>query len=82
MQLVINSSLSYRGALEVVCVPKGSQWSLTLSDVPNPRAPTRVGPGGPHVFNQADGSWGGHKPGQDTQPPAPPLLLSREMAKV
>jgi hypothetical protein len=56
--LIQNHSLAYRGALEVVCVPKGSEWSLTLSDVPNPRAPTRIGPGGPHVFNQADGSWG------------------------
>ena len=43
MHLVINSSISYRGALEVVCVPRGSTWSLTLSDVPNVRAPEPVG---------------------------------------
>ncbi len=35
--LIGNHDLGYRGALVVVAVPKGSQWSLTLSDVPSPR---------------------------------------------
>jgi hypothetical protein len=35
--MLINGSLGYRGDLIVVACPKGSQWSLTLSDVPNPR---------------------------------------------
>jgi hypothetical protein len=36
-QIVINRSESYRGGLIVVAVPRGSQWPLTLSDIPNPR---------------------------------------------
>jgi hypothetical protein len=40
--MVVNGSISYRGALMVVGAPKGSQWSLTLSDVPNPRTPTSI----------------------------------------
>jgi hypothetical protein len=35
--LVGNQSLSYRGDLRVVCVPRGAVFSLTLSDVPNLR---------------------------------------------
>jgi hypothetical protein len=31
--------MPYRGGLIVVAVPKNSQWTLTLSDVPNPRVP-------------------------------------------
>jgi hypothetical protein len=34
-----NASIGYTGDLEVQCMPKGSTWSLTLSDVPNVRAP-------------------------------------------
>jgi hypothetical protein len=33
----------YRREVTVVAVPRGSQWTLTLSDVPNPRAPIPVG---------------------------------------
>jgi hypothetical protein len=29
---------TYSGDLVVVAVPKGSVWSLTLSDLPNPRS--------------------------------------------
>jgi hypothetical protein len=39
----------YRLEVTVVSVPHGSQWTLTLSDVPNPRAPIPVGSVGvPH----------------------------------
>jgi hypothetical protein len=31
---VVNQSLRYRGQLIVQCVPRGSIWSLTLSDIP------------------------------------------------
>jgi hypothetical protein len=34
-----DASIDYAGDLEIVCVPKGSTWTITLSDVPNPRAP-------------------------------------------
>jgi hypothetical protein len=34
---VLNNSLPFRGQLVVVAVPRGSTWSLTLSDVPNVR---------------------------------------------
>jgi len=27
------------GNLEIVCVPKGSMWAITISDVANPRVP-------------------------------------------
>ena len=33
----------YRREVTVVEVPRGSQWTLTLSDVPNPCAPIPVG---------------------------------------
>ena len=33
------ASIAFRGALKVVCVPKGSTWSVTLSDVPVDRPP-------------------------------------------
>jgi hypothetical protein len=29
-----NASVGYRGNLTIVCVPKGSVWEITLSDVP------------------------------------------------
>ncbi len=35
---LVNSSIAYRGQLTVVAVPRGSQWTLTLSDQPNVRA--------------------------------------------
>ena len=33
----------YRREVTVVAVPRGSHWTLTLSDVPNLRAPIPVG---------------------------------------
>ena len=33
-----NASVPYKGKLLVESVPRGSQWSLRLSDQPNPRA--------------------------------------------
>ena len=54
--ILVDGNLSNRGGLIVVAVPKNSQWTLTLSDVPNPRvpaakAPVQVGPGHgrPHI---------------------------------
>ena len=37
--MVANHGLGYRGDLLVVAVPRGSTWSLTISDVESPRAP-------------------------------------------
>ena len=37
--VVVNRSISYRGGLIVVAVPKGSSWSVTLSGVPTVRSP-------------------------------------------
>ena len=34
---IVNGSIPYRGGLAVRYVPRGSVWSLTLSDVPSPR---------------------------------------------
>ena len=34
-----NASIGYAGDLEVQCLPKGSTWSLTLSDAPLDRPP-------------------------------------------
>jgi hypothetical protein len=42
--MVVNRSISYRGGLIVVAVPKGSSWSLTLSDVPTVRSPATAMP--------------------------------------
>ena len=35
--VLIDVSLPYAGTLVIVGVPRGSTWSLTLSDVPNVR---------------------------------------------
>ncbi len=48
--IVVDGNLPYRGGLIVVAVPNNSEWTLMLSDVPNPRvpaakAPVQVGPG-------------------------------------
>ena len=32
--VLTNASIGYRGELMVVCVPKGSVWEISLSDVP------------------------------------------------
>jgi hypothetical protein len=61
--MLVNSSIGYRGQFVIVVVPKGSTWSLTISDLPV-RAPSEIGPGSPHVANQHDGVWG-HKPASD-----------------
>jgi hypothetical protein len=61
--MLVNSSIGYRGQLVIVVVPKGSTWSLTISDLPV-RAPSEIGPGSPHVANQHDGVWG-HKPASE-----------------
>jgi hypothetical protein len=37
--MVSNGNLPYRGDLIVQCVPRGSTWTLTLSDISNLRAP-------------------------------------------
>jgi hypothetical protein len=37
--VLISASVSYPGELIVVCVPKGSVWEITLSDIPYVRAP-------------------------------------------
>jgi hypothetical protein len=34
-----NASVGYRGDLTIVCVPKGSVWEITLSDIPYVRVP-------------------------------------------
>lgn len=33
-RLLTNSSLFYRGTLVIVCVPRGSVWAVSLSDIP------------------------------------------------
>ena len=42
--MIVNSSIGYRGEMVVTCVPRGSAWSLTLSDVRN-RRPAPATPG-------------------------------------
>jgi hypothetical protein len=59
--LITNQSLDYHGRLVVECVPKGSTWSLTLSDVPIFRAPAERG-GGPYTDNRRQGIWGTSTP--------------------
>ena len=39
-------SLGYSGGLIVVCVPKGSAWAVTWSDIPYGRPPPPTLPGG------------------------------------
>jgi hypothetical protein len=39
--MAINSAIGYSGDLVVVCVPKSATFNITLSDVPNVRAPER-----------------------------------------
>jgi hypothetical protein len=39
--MLVNASLGYAGGLMIVGVARGSQWSLTLSDTANVRAPER-----------------------------------------
>jgi hypothetical protein len=50
MHMIENASISYRDALQVVCIPRGSIWSITLSDQPNLRQPTPSG-----AFGDGDG---------------------------
>jgi hypothetical protein len=37
--VLANASIGYAGGLEIVAVPKGSTWALTLSDAPTLRRP-------------------------------------------
>lgn len=32
--VITGGSFPYRGGLKIICVPRGSEWSLTLSDMP------------------------------------------------
>jgi hypothetical protein len=64
--MVINGSIGYRGDLIVVAVPRGSQWSITLSDTPNVRAPRPI----VHNFSGAN-----YKP---VNPPPSPKASSAE----
>jgi hypothetical protein len=44
MYYLINASIRFYGELQLVCVPLGSEWELTLSDVfVQPRLPLRSG---------------------------------------
>jgi hypothetical protein len=38
--MVVNRCIGFRGGLIVVAVPKGSSWSVTLSDAPVVASPT------------------------------------------
>jgi hypothetical protein len=77
--LARDHSLAYRGDLKVVCVPKGSTWSVTLSDVPNPRAPP------PAIIGVQFGGGFGYKhippwwqpPGDPPPRPPPPKVMYR-----
>jgi hypothetical protein len=40
--LVSNQSLSYRGDLQIICVPRGAVFELTLSDIPYDRTLLRT----------------------------------------
>jgi hypothetical protein len=48
--MVINGSIAYHGQLQIVCVPRGSTFSVTLSDVENPRTPSSL----------PSGNWGSY----------------------
>lgn len=62
--VVNDGSISYRGDLQVICVPKGSVWRVVLSDVENPRQPMPP----EHNFSGSN-----YKP---TVPPATPKASS------
>ena len=68
--MLINGSLGYRGDLIVVGVPKGSVWSLSLSDVPIVRAPhSNIG-----LHNFSGSNY------QPVNPPAEPKPVSDNAA--
>jgi hypothetical protein len=69
-QLVVNGSLPYAGGLVVVCVPKRSTWSLTLSDQPNVRTPPSAG---------SVGTWSTRLGGGAER--LPPLPRERELVR-
>jgi hypothetical protein len=52
--LISNASFPYAGRLRIICVPKGSAWSVTLSDVPTVRAPSATPGWAP------SGMWGSY----------------------
>lgn len=74
-----NASIDYRGDLIVACVPRGSTWSVTLSDVPNPSAPLAT-PGWAPGCQFAGGFGFKHippwwvPPGGPPPPPPMPIL--------
>jgi hypothetical protein len=37
--VLISASIGYWGELQIICIPKGSVWEITLSDVPYKAAP-------------------------------------------
>jgi hypothetical protein len=80
--LVRDHSLNYRGDPKVACVPKGSVWSVTLSDQPNPRAPLAT-PGWAPSYQFAGGLGYKHvppgwkPPGDPPPPPPPPKVMHR-----
>jgi hypothetical protein len=55
-----NVSIGYRGSLQIVCVPTGSVWSLTLSDVTIVRAPRTYSDGA--NFGSYPDWWHSRKP--------------------
>jgi hypothetical protein len=68
--------------LIVACVPRGSAWTVTLSDVPNPRAPLTT-PGWAPGYQFAGGFGFKHippwwqPPGGPPPPPPPPKVMYR-----
>jgi hypothetical protein len=38
-EVLNNASVSYPGELQIICIPRGSVWEITLSDIPYVRAP-------------------------------------------
>ena len=69
--LVRNHSLGYRGDLAVVSAPRGSTWSITLADAPNPRVPLPT-PGWAPTYQFAGGF--GYK---FAPPPREPAMVER-----
>ena len=39
---IVDGNFPYKGALKIVSVPKGSTWQVSVSDIPNDRAPAPV----------------------------------------
>ena len=39
---IVDGNVPYKGALKIVSVPKGSTWQVSVSDIPNDRAPAPI----------------------------------------